>query len=230
MRTYALICTRTKQLSKTTQTLTSYLSRCGVEVKLIVNSKSIFSGYSRAFKQINPDPSDIFILCHDDIEILSQEGYFLPLLFRELSVPKTGFIGPAGTTELNSRAVWWDQDQWAKGKHSGMVFHGEELTSNVNPTFYGAYRNVAILDGLFLAAKARVLMDVGLDKPDYLEGEWDFYDIHYTATARKKGYSNRAVPVLILHNSSGELAGRDSWHKNRELFILKFDRDFPITA
>ena len=26
-------------------------------------------------------------------------------------------------------------------------------------------------------------------------------------------------PISIIHDSSGELVGRDSWHKNREAFI-----------
>ena len=87
------------------------------------------------------------------------------------------------------------------------------------PTFYGPYDNVAVLDGLFLAAKAKNLKTVGLEKPQYFEGEWDFYDIHYTTTALKHGMKNRAVPIPMIHHSSGQLVGRDSWHKNRQAFI-----------
>ena len=75
------------------------------------------------------------------------------------------------------------------------------------------------MDGLFLAARGEVLREVGLDKPEYFEGGWDFYDIHYTITAHEKKYHNRVLPINILHNSKGELVGRDSWHKNRQAFI-----------
>jgi len=60
---------------------------------------------------------------------------------------------------------------------------------------------------------------VGLEKPDYFTGDWDFYDIHYTASAFLKGYTNKVIDLNILHNSRGELVGRDSWHLNREAFI-----------
>ena len=85
---------------------------------------------------------------------------------------------------------------------------------------------MAVLDGLFLAAKRRVLDDIKLSKPEYFEGEWDFYDIHYTSQAFLKGYTNKVMDINILHNSIGELVGRDSWHKNREAFIA--NNQFPI--
>lgn len=228
MKIHAFICTREKTLSTTTENLVSYLSRCKIEVKLIVNAKSIFSGYKKAFKEAKPGNKDIVILCHDDIEILLDEKYFLKILIEELTNVQTGFIGPAGTTELTSRAVWWDQEQWRNQKLRGFVFHGHDLNTGANPTYYGHYGPVATLDGLFLAARAEVLEKIDLGKPDYLDGDWDFYDIHYTYTAKKKGFTNKAVPILLLHNSAGELVGRDSWHENRQRFINENLDKFPI--
>ena len=83
-----------------------------------------------------------------------------------------------------------------------------------------------VLDGLFLAAKAKVIKEVGLDKPEYFDGDWDFYDIHYTTTAFNKGYTNRVLGMNILHDSRGELVGRDSWEKNRIAFIQ--NNELPI--
>jgi hypothetical protein len=77
-----------------------------------------------------------------------------------------------------------------------------------------------------LAAKPKVIEDVGLSRPEFFEGEWDFYDIHYTTQAHLKGYSNQVIDLNILHNSRGELVGRESWHKNREAFIA--NNDLPI--
>jgi hypothetical protein len=73
------------------------------------------------------------------------------------------------------------------------------------------------MDGVFLAARGEVLKDVGLDKPSYLEGDWDFYDIHYTVSAHRKKYNNKVVPVQILHNSYG--SPREPWDRNRKAFI-----------
>ena len=230
MKIHAFICTRTKDLNPTTQKLVSYLSRCRVEVKLIVGSRSIFKAYSDAVRKAKLKQDDIVIFCHDDIEILSSEDHFLQVLLGSLLDKKTGFVGPAGTTELTNRAVWWDQEQWAKGKHRGFVFHGSDLCSGSNPTFYGPYGPVAVLDGLFLAARADTLSKINLEKPEHFKGEWDFYDIHYTYSAKKAGFVNKAVPILLMHNSAGELAGRDSWHENRERFVTKNINKFPITV
>ena len=52
--------------------------------------------------------------------------------------------------------------------------------------YYGKPDQVVCMDGLFLAASGKVLREIGLDKPEYFEGDWDFYDIHYTVSAHKK--------------------------------------------
>ena len=128
----------------------------------------------------------------------------------------SGFIGPAGTTYLGTDAVWWNHVNWSKGMHKGLVFHGK---NKLETTYYGHYGQVVVLDGLFLACRARILDDLKLTKPAFFNGEWDFYDIWYTYQAHTKGYKNKAAPILLRHESFGELAGRDSWHKNREAFI-----------
>jgi len=217
---YAFICTRSKNFSNTTNKLSSYLSRAGVKTKFLVGQKSIFDGYSNAFKKFNVQDNDIVIMCHDDIEILTDPDVFKNIIVNTCLKVDTGFIGVAGTTHLTENAVWWNQDIWRQGKHRGHVYHGSDILT-ADSTYYGRpnMERVVCMDGLFLAASGRVLRDVGLDKPEYFEGDWDFYDIHYTVTAHKKKYKNHVVPISLLHNSKGELAGRDSWHKNREAFI-----------
>ena len=215
---YAFICTRSKNFSNTTNKLSSYLSRAGVKTKFLVGQKSIFSGYSNAFKKFNVQDNDIVIMCHDDIEILTDPEVFKNIIVNTCLKVDTGFIGVAGTTHLSEDAVWWNHQLWQQGKHRGHVYHGKDIME-ADSTYYGKPDRVVCMDGLFLAASGRVLRDVGLDKPEYFEGDWDFYDIHYTVTAHKKKYKNHVVPISLLHNSKGELAGRDSWHKNREAFI-----------
>ena len=229
MTIWALICTRSKELSPTTQKLTSYLSSCNVEVKLLVNAKSIFTAYRTAVEKIDLKPNDIVIMCHDDIEILSSREHFLQVLAHELRDTRTGFIGVAGATELNSGAVWWDQESRQRGLLRGFVIHGNYLSSEVVPTSFGRYGPAVIMDGVFPAIKGINLKKLDLSKPDYFKGDWDFYDIHYTYQAKRKSLVNKVVPILLMHNSLGELVGRDSWHENRESFILENRTRFPIT-
>lgn len=219
MKINAIICTRDyNNITKTTDKLLKFYVTCEIYVYLMSGAKSLFSAYEVAFQKINPADEDIVIFCHDDIEIRETPENFKNKLSDLLNLPETGFVGPAGTAHLGKNAVWWDMDVWSAGKHHGKVLH-------INPqgheyvTFYGKPDDVVVLDGLFLAAKAKTIREVGLGKPNYFEGEWDFYDIHYTSQAFLKGFTNKVLNIEILHNSRGELVGRDSWHKNREAFI-----------
>ena len=219
----ALICTRSEAISSTTKALVSYLSRAKVKVKLLVNKKSIFSAYNEGlnlFKEEGYGPDDILILCHDDIEIFNDPMHLRRLMFETSLNPEIGFIGPAGTTYLGKDATWWNHDNWNKGLHSGFVMHGNSY--NLGSTFYGNYREVVVLDGLFLASPIRVLEKINLEKPREFEGEWDFYDIEYTTKARSRGYKNYTKPIILRHESFGNLAGRESWYKNNEAFITKW--------
>jgi len=226
MSIYAIICTRDRNnVSPTTNKLVTFLCACNIGVYILSDSKSIFSAYNGAFKKINPDPEDIILFCHDDIEIRENPELFINKLKETLAPQEVGFVGAAGTMQLGPDAVWWDMSRWQHGKHRGEVIHIDP-TGREYITSYGPPGEVVVLDGLFLAAKRRVLDEIGLEKPEYFEGEWDFYDIHYTSQAFLKGFTNKVMPLRILHNSRGELVGRDSWHKNREAFIA--NNDLPI--
>ena len=226
MNIYALICTRSREdISPVTDKLLTFLSRCGIKIFLITNAKSLFRAYEGAFEKTNSNSDDIIIMCHDDIEIRENPEIFVEKLKTTLDRDMLAFTGPAGTTFLGPDAVWWEQNRWQQGFHKGKVTHinshGKEYL-----THYGPPDDVVALDGLFLAAKAKTIKEIGLHKPDYFEGEWDFYDIHYTSTAFLKGYTNTILDMDIVHHSRGELVGRDSWHKNRAAFIE--NNKFPI--
>ena len=215
MQIFSITCTRDKNLGDVPKALFSTLSSYGVDVKVLANQTSIFEAYKKGLASCDADPDDIIILCHDDLEILSSKAELISALSICLH-KKTGIVGPAGTSHLGEEAVWWNQERWAEGKHRGMVKH---KNPEVHSTMYGPHGRVVALDGLFLAARKEVWEHISLDKPEYFEGKWDFYDIHYTTRAHILGYKNYAVPIELIHDSSGELAGRDSWHKNRESFI-----------
>lgn len=214
MNIYALICTRSDKLSLALRTLACFYEDCGVSVKLLIGMSSIFDAYNKGFTHINPSDDDIIILCHDDLVIRDTHERFIASLMTT-KLDGIGFIGLAGSTKLPEHAVWWRSDRELL---SGQVTHVDPAGSSYL-TYYGPIKEVQVLDGLFLAATAKVIRTVGLRKPEYFPGEWDFYDIHYTYRANKLGYKNTTVPLDVIHESRGELAGRDSWHKNREAFI-----------
>ncbi len=237
MKMFAIICTREVKLPMITNGLVNTLSNYGVDVKLLAKQSSIFEAYERGLRLCDAKDEDIIIFCHDDLQILSSHTQFIAALSKCVE-KTTGIVGPAGTTLLGEDSVWWNQDHWAAGYHRGMVKHKTlmkfpPLTHKpdqirIEDTEYGPYGPVVVLDGLFLAARKEVWVDVGLQKPDYFEGNWDFYDIHYTSTAHKKGYTNYAIPINLVHMSNGELVGRDSWHKNRKAFIA--NTNLPLSC
>jgi hypothetical protein len=186
---------------------------------MLIGEKSIFEAYKYAFDTFKTGPNDVFILCHDDIEVLSSHSLFNRIIGKSAFEPNRGFTGVAGTTKLTPPSVWWNQEIWKAGGHRGYVFHGSK--EQMQSTWYGAPGQVLVMDGLFLAARAEVLEKVNLAKPKEFTGDWDFYDLHYTMTAHKMGFKNYVEPIMIRHESFGNLAGRQSWHDNRLIFSGK---------
>tara|TARA_R110002051_G_scaffold321913_2_gene410947 strand:+ start:6464 stop:7153 length:690 start_codon:yes stop_codon:yes gene_type:complete len=227
MKFYCLICTRSYEASPVLNDLISYLSRGEVETKLLVNQESLFSAYDKGVKTIEPDDDDIIIMCHDDIEILTEVEDFKDILDKNLD-EEAGFVGVAGTEDFGFPCVWWDHTKWKEGKHSGWIEH-EEKGKGRYSTDYGPHRQVAVLDGVFLAARGKVLKELDLKKPSIFEGNWDFYDIYYTTEAHILGYKNKTVEIKMCHKSIGDTDGRESWHANRLAYYMKYKNVLPLT-
>jgi len=226
IKTYSLICTREENLTSTTTNLLEYFKSCDIKTKVLINQKSIFEAYDKGIDEVGAELDDIIILCHDDIEILTRPSVFTQVLKEKLSKITTGFVGMAGAKNFGETAIWWDKQCWRNGLLSGYVYHGEDIIS-MYPTYFGDLGEVVVLDGVFLAATKRTLRSIQVTQPRGFNGKWDFYDIFYTFQAHKKGKKNYTIPIQIRHESKGEIAGRDSWHQNREAFISLFGKYLP---
>ena len=236
MKIYSFTCTRGDELTRTTTELLEYFQRCNIESKLLINKESIFEAYTKELDEIDANLDDIIIMCHDDIQILTDPIIFTQLLEEKLTNPQTGFVGVAGTRTLSRTAVWWDMEEWKKQAHSGFVYHGNDL-NNLDATYFGQLGEVVVLDGLFLAATVKTLRSIQTAKPKKtslnslpFSGEWDFYDIFYTFQAHLKKLKNYTLPILVRHESIGELAGRESWYANRDAFINRFGKYLPASV
>ena len=227
MSNHAIICTREEPFTETLTNLVSFYESAGYTPHITVGGDSIFTAYKNALDKIKPSNNDIIVFCHDDIEILLQPNQFKTLLETNLTGSKAGFVGPAGAAYLSEDAIWWNKEIWGKGGLGGTILHGKSL-NDCYTTFFGPFRHVAVLDGVFLAAKGKMLKKLDFTKPAYFDGEWDFYDIFITNQARGKKFKNKTIPILMLHSSIGEVEGRDSWLKNREAFIA--NNKLPISV
>ena len=77
--------------------LSAYFHRAGWEVCLLSGYSSIFEAFAKGREMHNIGPKDKIILCHDDIEILTDPIYFNEFLDSKLDASDTGFVGIAGT-------------------------------------------------------------------------------------------------------------------------------------
>lgn len=219
IKIYSLICSRNNTFSKTSLDLFSYMRDCGIEVKSLIGFKSIFDAYIKGVETLDANPEDIVILCHDDIEIKNPKEEFKAIL---TSATRTdGFIGVAGTRYFENTGVWWN---WNTPQNmSGKVSHG--LKGQDKETYFGPLGRVVVLDGVFLACNVKTLASIHMAQPTDFIGDWDYYDIFYTFQTHLKGYSNRTVPIMLRHESPGQM--RQSWHQNRVVFTEIYKNNLP---
>lgn len=226
----AISCSRSNKKPKSLDKLVSYYKEANIPYYISFDASGMFQGYQEAFQRAKSehqlDNDDIVILCHDDINILMSPQDLKDTLRKYLHKSRmVGFIGPAGTTALGKDCMWWHPERRAQGFHRGFVFQGDSLES-MTPNYFGPYgKEVVVLDGCFLACTVYALNDVKLTKPDYLSGDWDFYDIHYTYSAYRMGKINYAAPIIIRHESNGEM--RQEWHENNKCFLRKWNQELP---
>jgi len=228
MNIHAFICTRSTNNSPTTESLLSYLDRAGVVTHLLVDKASIFTAYADELPSIT-DKDDIVILCHDDIEILSDIETFKKEIYATANDPTIGFGGLAGSKRLTKSGVWWDgvTDPTMKGFFKGAVFHGKHRNA-MQCSDYGQAGDVAVVDGLFMVAKAGFLEEIGLERPKTFPAGWHYYDMLYCMKAFQKGRVNRVMPILVRHESIGEVD--KGWDQNRLKFLAMFNYQLPISC
>jgi hypothetical protein len=223
---YAIIPSRGGTASKTLSSLRDYIG--SGQTMVIYDAASIYDAVNRGIAQFNIDSGglkdeDIIVICHDDIEILSTYETFSGWLQVCLK-PGVGYIGVAGACRLNQDGVWWNSRM--NGAARGFVFQGISH-QRMTPNHFGPAGQTVVMDGCFLAVSYKTLKTLGFEQPHYISTGWDFYDIHTTFTAHLKGYNNYVVPILIRHESIGQM--RDGWYQAKEQFVKYHARDLPCT-
>lgn len=90
---------------------------------------------------------------------------------------------------------------------SGSIKHGSPRTSSLSH-FGPSPAQCELLDGVFLAAKRKTLLDSNVHFD--LLFNFDFYDMDFCRTARQLGMSLTTWPIDLIHMSSG-VFGNPSW-------------------
>jgi len=219
---YLSVCTRSKP--KNSNTLIS-LYDYSRNVEIAVDAPSIYEGHNanvqELIKRQTLQDDDIIVFVHDDVEILSTPSKFHKLI--ELAKkPGVGFVGVAGATNFTRDGSWWTSRN--TGETRGFVWQGND-DETMTPNYFGPAGQVVVLDGCLIAASYKTIKDIGLTQPDYLSSGWDYYDIHMTFSAHYKGYSNYVIPIMIRHESAGQM--REGWFKAKDEFMKEWNANIP---
>lgn len=157
--------------------------------------------------------ADIVVFLHDDVWL--NDHALLEKL--RLALQRFDVVGVAGSIRRKS-----GQPAWLFTARSGMAFvsekpkflsgavaHGKPGLSSVS--FYGPTpAHCELVDGVLLAVRSDVARQSGLlFDPRFT---FDFYDMDFCRTVRKKGLSLGTWPLDIIHESGGEF-GKASWEE-----------------
>ena len=219
---YLSVCTRSK--SKYRNTFIA-LDNYSHTTKVAIDAPSIYEGHNANVQGLiekeTLQDDDIIVFIHDDVEILSTPSKFFKLI-EIAKKPGVGFVGVAGACNFTKNGSWWAARQ--TGETRGFVWQGDN-EETMTPNYFGPAGQVVVLDGCLIAATYKTIKDIGLTQPDYLSSGWDYYDIHMTFLAHYKGYANYVVPIMIRHESDGQM--REGWYKAKDEFMKEWNVDIP---
>jgi GT2 family glycosyltransferase len=190
------------------------------------NKSPLATLYNRAIEQASAD--QILVFVHDDVGLLDRHiTQRLHEGLRQFDV-----LGVVGNRVMRPRQPAWSFPekigQWDMAHRLlGAVHHsltdGQEIL-----TRYGDTRcKAAVLDGLFIAAKAGVLQSKGVGFDPALA--FHFYDLDFCLQLSKAGLHAGVWPIAISHASAGGY-GHEAWRQSYQIFCKKHWGALPSAA
>ena len=163
--------------------------------------------------------TDIVVLCHDDIYFDTSSWYHK--LLKHFEKSDFGIIGMAGTTEMPSSGMWWEN----RKKMIGIVNHesdGKKWVSKYSEDLNNRIKETVIVDGLFIAiSKKRI-------KHNFVEDfkGFHFYDIPFCFQNHIDGVKVGVITnIRMTHKSIGQT--NQQWEDNKSLFAEKYKENLP---
>lgn len=191
-----------------------------VEIIEVVNNgeKSLTKVYNEILNQAK---NDIVVLCHDDIKF-DDKGWGNKLI-KHFTKTNYGILGVAGTTNMPSSGMWWEN----RRKMVGVVNHehlGNKWESKYSTSLGNDIEEVVVVDGLFMAIhKQRI-------KSNFIEDfdNFHFYDISFCFENYMAGvHIGVLYNIRITHNSIGQT--NDAWEQNKVKFAERYSDNLPIS-
>ena len=161
----------------------------------------------------------ILVFAHDDLHIT--DFYWMHSVFNGLQ--HFGIVGCAGNiSRVPFQPSWglinldyeWDVPQ----NLSGIVGHCKQLPPEGLAVYGPTFRQVKLLDGLFLAAFSDTLKKSNIRFDERFD--FHFYDMDFCRQAELLGISMGTIPLSLVHESGGYAS--ETWMQAYEAYIEKW--------
>jgi len=179
--------------------------------------KSLAQVYNEVLSE---SKTDIVVFCHDDIYFDTTSWY--SKLVKHFERSDFGILGMAGTTQMPSSGMWWEN----RKKMVGTVNHesdGKKWESKYSESFGNSIIETVVVDGLFIAVDKRKI------KKNFNEDfkGFHFYDIPFCFENHIEGVKVGVITnIRITHKSIGQT--NEQWEENRKLFESKYAKNLPV--
>jgi glycosyltransferase involved in cell wall biosynthesis len=179
--------------------------------------KSLAQVYNEVLSE---STTDIVVFCHDDIYFDTTSWY--NKLLKHFERSDFGIIGMAGSTQMPSSGMWWEN----RKKMIGIVNHesdGKKWESKYSESLGNSIMETVIVDGLFIAVDKRKI------KKNFNEEfkGFHFYDIPFCFENHIEGVKVGVITnIRITHKSIGQT--NEQWEENRKLFESKYSSNLPV--
>ena len=177
------------------------------------NKRGLSECYNEVLK--NPDNKNkIILFVHDDVEL---EDVFLYEKLVGSPYAITGLAGAKSFSKQSNKLAWHLCSP--KQDHVGEVAHNNN--GSVWTTCFGPTSSRALtMDGLFLACKAKELLEKGLEFDENFN--FHFYDIAFCLRANEKKVTCGVLPIRAVHHGLGDSMLTPEWEEAN----LKFKQHY----
>jgi len=191
-----------------------------VEIKVYPENKlGLSTIYNKAIDESKIDPA-ILIFMHDDIMIL--DYFWVDRVISSFN--HFEILGLAGNIQrTKSQPSWYFIDKNLTRDNlnnlSGIVGHGDSFPPK-KISYYGIpFKEVKILDGLFLAVKSETLIKNSLRFDETFD--FHFYDVDFCRQAENKKIKMGTIPLSVIHKSGGNFED-EIWKTNYKKYVDKW--------
>jgi hypothetical protein len=164
---------------------------------------------------------DVLVFVHDDVWV---DDWQIAARLEE-ALSRFDVVGVAGNTRRVARQEAWilhGATRTLDLPHlSGAVCHGIPVEGQMQMSGYGpAPREVKLLDGVFLAARAGRLRVAGVRfDPAF---SFHFYDADFCRSCETAGLKMGTWPIALLHRSAGSSWASPEWDRAYAAYLDKW--------